>query len=248
MPAALQIGDKSIPADQLPLLLEQYRLVPQLAREMVLDQAITDCQVPEEEQMEAVKRFYQQNQINTDQELDKWLEQQHLTRDGLMNLISRELRLQKFKTSKWDVQVESHFVQRKAQIDQVVFSMVRVKDVDIAEEIYFRLLSQEATFSELAPRYSSGIEAKTRGISGPIELGRLDPTLAGALVSAQPEEVLSPIQVSGWWVVMQLEALIPAELDDPTRQRLTEELFNIWVNAEVQKTMLVENELQLISV
>jgi hypothetical protein len=49
-------------------------------------------------------------------------------------------------------------------------------------------------------------------------------------------------------VVMQLEALIPAELDDPTRQRLTEELFNIWVNAEVQKTMLVENELQLISV
>jgi parvulin-like peptidyl-prolyl isomerase len=248
MPAALQIGDKSIPADQLPLLLEQYRLVPQLAKEMVLDQAIADVKVPEEEQLEAIKRFYQQNQINTDQELDKWLEQQHLTRDGLMTLIGRELRLQKFKTSKWDVQVESHFVQRKAQIDQVVFSMVRVKDVDIAEEIYFRLLSKEATFSELAPRYSSGIEAKTRGISGPIELGRLDPNLAGALLSAQPEEVLSPMQVSGWWVVMQLEALIPAELDDPTRQRLTEELFNIWVNAEVQKTMLVENELQLISV
>ena len=248
MPAALQIGDKSIPADQLPLLLEQYRLVPQLAKEMVLDQAIADCQVPEEEQMEAVKRFYQQNKINTDQELDKWLEQQHLTRDGLMTLISRELRLQKFKTSKWDVQVESHFVQRKAQIDQVVFSLVRVKDIDIAEEIYFRLLSKEATFSELARRYSGGIEAKTRGISGPVEIGMLDPTLAQALVSAQPEEVLSPLQVSGWWVVMQLEALIPAELDEPTRQRLTEELFNIWVNAEVQKTMLVENELQLISV
>ena len=119
MPAVLQIGDKSIPADQLPLLLEQYRLVPQLAKEMVLDQAIADCRVPEEEQMEAVKRFYQQNKITTDQELDKWLEQQHLTRDGLMTLISRELRLQKFKTSKWDVQVESHFVQRKAQIDQI---------------------------------------------------------------------------------------------------------------------------------
>jgi parvulin-like peptidyl-prolyl isomerase len=248
MPAALQIGDKSIPADQLPLLLEQYRLVPQLAREMVLDRAIVNCQVPENEQMEAVKRFYQQNQITTDQELDKWLQQQHLNRDGLMTLITRELRLQKFKTTKWDVQVESHFVQRKAQIDQVVFSMVRVKDIDIAEEIYFRLLSKEATFSELAPLYSSGIEAKTRGISGPIELGRLDTTLAGALVSAQPEEVLAPLSVSGWWVVMQLEVLIPAELDDPTRQRLTEELFNLWVNDEVQKTMLVETEPQLIAV
>jgi parvulin-like peptidyl-prolyl isomerase len=248
MPAALQIGDTSIAADQLPTLLEQYRLVPQLAREMILDQEIADYQIPEEEQMEAIKRFYQQNQLNTDQELDKWLQQQRLSRQGLMSLIDRELRLQKFKTFKWDTQVESHFCQRKAQIDQVVFSMIRVKDVDIAEEIYFRLLSKEATFSDLAPKYSDGIEAKTKGISGPIELGRLDASLAGVLVTAQPEEVLAPMNVSGWWVVVQLEVMIPAELDEPTRQRLTEELFTLWINEQTQKTLAVEAEPQLIAV
>jgi parvulin-like peptidyl-prolyl isomerase len=248
MSAALQIGDTSIPADQLPILLEQYRLVPQLAREMILDQAIADHRISEDEQMEAIKRFYQQNQLNTDQDLDKWLQQQRLSREGLVTLIERELRLQKFKTAKWQHQVESHFVQRKPQIDQVVFSMIRVKEVDVAEEIYFRILSQEATFPELAPRYSNGIEAKTKGISGPVELGRLDATLAGALVIAQPEEVLAPMNISGWWVVVQLETLISAELDDPTRQRLTEELFTLWINEQTQQTMAAEPEPQLIAV
>jgi parvulin-like peptidyl-prolyl isomerase len=248
MSAALQIGDTSIPADRLPILLEQYRLVPQLAREMILDQAIADHRISEDEQMEAIKRFYQQNQLNTDQDLDKWLQQQRLSREGLVTLIERELRLQKFKTAKWQHQVESHFVQRKPQIDQVVFSMIRVKEVDVAEEIYFRILSQEATFPELAPRYSNGIEAKTKGISGPVELGRLDATLAGALVIAQPEEVLAPMNISGWWVVVQLETLISAELDDPTRQRLTEELFTLWINEQTQQTMAAEPEPQLIAV
>jgi parvulin-like peptidyl-prolyl isomerase len=248
MPAALQIGDTSISADRLPTLLQQYRLVPQLAREMILDQAIADYRVSENEQMEAIKRFYQQNQLNTDQDLEKWLQQQRLSREGLVALIERELRLQKFKTTKWENQVESHFCQRKAQIDQVVFSMIRVKEVDIAEEIYFRLLSQEATFSDLAPRYSNGIEAKTKGISGPVELGRLDATLAGTLVTAKPEEVLAPMNVSGWWVVIQLETLIPAEMDEPTRQRLIEELFTLWINEQVQKTMALEPEPQLLAV
>ncbi len=248
MPAALQIGDTSIPADRLPTLLEQYRLVPQLAREMILDRAIADHRISEDEQMEAIKRFYQQNQLNTDQDLEKWLQQQRLSREGLVTLIERELRLQKFKTAKWKHLVESHFVQRKPQIDQVVFSMIRVKDVDVAEEIYFRILSQEATFPELAPRYSNGIEAKTKGISGPVELGRLDATLASALVIAQPEEVLAPMNISGWWVVIQLESLISAELDDPTRQRLTEELFTLWINEQTQQTMATETEPQLIAV
>jgi parvulin-like peptidyl-prolyl isomerase len=235
MLAALQIGDTSIPAEQLPELLNKYRLVPQLAKELILDRELAAYKNTEEEHLQACKRFYQQNQLNTDLELDQWLQQQQMTRADLSHLIDRELRLQQFKTNKWEVKVESHFCQRKVQIDQVVFSMIRVKEIDVAEEIFFRIHSGEATFMELAPRYSEGTEAKTKGISGPVELGKLDPNLAGALVSARPEEVLPPMNISNWWVIVQLEAILPAQLDEATRQRLTEELFTIWVNDQVQK-------------
>ncbi len=237
VPAVLQIGDWLLTPEQILPLISKHRLVPHLAREMLIEEAIKNQDITESEHLDACKRFYQQNQLNTDQDLERWLQQQRLEREDLAGLIDRELRLQKFKTAKWENQVESHFCQRKTQMDQVVFSMIRVKELDIAEEIYFRLASKESSFAELAPLYSEGMEAKTKGISGPVELGKIDPALSSRLVAGQPEEVLPPANISGWWVVVQLEAIIAVQLDDGTRQRLTDELFNIWVNEELQKLL-----------
>ncbi len=237
MSAVLQIGDQTLSADQILRLVTKYRLVPQIAREMVIEKAIEHYRINEEEHLDACKRFYQQHQLNTEQALEQWLQQQRLQREDLADLINRELRLHKFKAEKWENQLESYFCQRKSQIDQVVFSMIRVKDLDIAEEIYFRLISKESSFTALAPLYSEGMEAKTKGISGPVELGKIDPALANMLAASQPAEVLPPASISGWWVVVQLETIIAMQLDEGTRQRLTEELFNVWVNEEVQKLL-----------
>jgi len=204
---------------------------------MLIEEAIKDYDVTESEYLESCKRFYQQQRLTSDADLDLWLQQQSLGRENLVDLIKKELRLRKFKTDKWENQVESHFCQRKSQLDRVVFSLIRVKEIDIAEEIYFRLVSQEASFVELAPIYSTGIEAKTKGISGPIELGKLDPVLADALRALQPAEVLPPMQIGGWWVVVQLETIICAQLDDEIRHYLTEELFDRWIYEEVQKLL-----------
>jgi parvulin-like peptidyl-prolyl isomerase len=235
MSVVLQIGDKSLTAEQLLPLISKYRLVPQLAKEILIDVAIKDYEITEAEHQDARNRFCQQQQLSNDQDLDLWLQQQQLKRDDLTDLINRELRLQKFKTSRWETQVESYFCQRKSQIDRVVFSMIRVKEIDVAEEIYFRLVSEESSFVEQAPLHSEGIEAKTKGISGPVEFGKLDPILANALITLQPLEVLPPLQIGEWWVVLQLETIIPAQLDEEMRQYLTEELFNQWTYEEVQK-------------
>ena len=237
MSAVLQIGDTSLTGEQLIPLIGKYQLLPQIAKEILIESAIKDYEVTEAEYFEGCKRFYHQQRFTTDRELDLWLQQQRLGREDLVDLINRQLRLIKFKTDKWETQVESHFCQRKSQIDRVVFSLIRVKEIDIAEEIYFRLVSQEASFVELAPLYSTGIEAHTKGISGPVELGKLEPVLANALMTLQPAEVLPPLQIGGWWVVVQLETLLPAQLNDEMRQHLTEELFNQWVYEEVQKLL-----------
>jgi parvulin-like peptidyl-prolyl isomerase len=240
MPSAtLPIGDQSLTADQVLSLITKHRLVPQLAREMVITEAIQQHPISETEHLVACKKFYQQQQLQSEQDLERWLQRQRLTRADLTDLINRELQLHKFKTAKWANQIESYFCQRKSQIDQVVFSMIRVKDLDIAEEIYFRLIAKESSFVELAPLYSAGMEANTKGINGPVELGKIDPALAHILVSAPVAEVLAPIKIGDWWVVMQLEKIIAAQLDEQMCQQLTEELFNQWVATEVQKLLVV---------
>jgi parvulin-like peptidyl-prolyl isomerase len=243
MSAVLQIGNTSLTAEQLLPLISKYRLVPQLAKEILIEAAIKDYEITDVEHQDARQRFCQQQQLSNEQDLDLWLQQQQLGRDDLKNLIDRELQLRKFKMAKWETQVESHFCQRKSQLDRVVFSLIRVKEIDIAEEIYFRLVSEESSFVEQAPLHSEGIEAKTKGISGPVELGKLDPILANALITLQPGEVLPPLLIGEWWVVMQLETIIPAQLDEEMRQYLTEELFNQWAYEEVQKLLTVPPDL-----
>jgi parvulin-like peptidyl-prolyl isomerase len=115
--------------------------------------------------------------------------------------------------------------------------MLRVTDIDIAEELYFRLRTQEATFAELASSYSQGMEAHTKGISGPIELGKIEPALANLLVTSSPGQVLPPIRISDWWVVVQLETILPVQLTEHLRQQLLQELFNQWVDSTVQKLL-----------
>jgi hypothetical protein len=237
MSAVLQIGTTSLTAEQLLPLISKYRLVPQLAKEMLIEAATKDYEITDVEHQAARNRFCQQQQLSNDRDLDLWLQQQQLGQDDLKDLINRELQLRKFKMAKWETQVESHFCQRKSQLDRVVFSLIRVKEIDIAEEIYFRLVSEESSFVEQAPLHSEGIEAKTKGISGPVELGKLDPILANALITLQPGEVLPPLLIGEWWVVMQLETIIPAQLDEEMRQYLTEELFNQWAYEEVQKLL-----------
>ena len=235
--AVLQVGDLSFTAEQVLPLISKYRMVPQLAREIVIEKAIEDHYITEAEHLTACQQFYQRQQLQTELDLEQWLQQQHLTRSDFGELIDRELRLDKFKAAKWEHQLESYFCQRKAHIDQVIFSMIRVKDFDIAEEIYFRLFTKEASFVELAPLYSEGAEARTKGISGPVELGKIDPVLANALLTSQAAEILPPNKIGGWWVVCQREAIIATQLDEATRQRLTEELFTTWLTAEVQKLL-----------
>jgi parvulin-like peptidyl-prolyl isomerase len=213
MSAVLQIGDTSLTGEELSSLMSKYQLVPQLAKEMLIEATIKEYEITKLERQQAWQNFCRQQQINNDRDLNSWLQQRLLKKEDLQDKIDRKLQLRKFKMAKWETQVESHFCQRKSQLDRVVFSLIRVKEIDIAEEIYFRLVSEESSFVEQAPLHSEGIEAKTKGISGPVELGKLDPILANALITLQPGEVLPPLLIGEWWVVLQLETIIPAQLE-----------------------------------
>jgi hypothetical protein len=47
--------------------------------------------------------------------------------------------------------------------------------------------------------------------------------------------LLEPFALEGWWLVVRLESVIPASLDEATTQRMALELFDEAVEHEVQK-------------
>lgn len=130
--------------------------------------------------------------------------------------------------------METRFLDRKSDLDQVVYSMVRVEERDVAEEIHQRLLEGENDFPELAEAFSTGSERNTRGLVGPVPLSAAHPELFSRLRVSRHGQLWPPFHVVNIWVVLRFERLIPAQLNDTMRAMLLQELFQEWFEARVR--------------
>jgi parvulin-like peptidyl-prolyl isomerase len=236
----LQIDSQIIPSDNLLSLLKNYIMMPQLVREIIVDQAIAEITCTPEEENQAKMQFLQQNQINSEEKLHGWLKANYLEVEQLPQLATREIKLEKFKQAQFNHQIESHFLTRKAQLDRIIYSLIRLTDGSIAQEIYFRILEGEETFADMAKQYSEGNEAQTGGLVGPVELSVPHPMIAQRLKVAQPGKLMNPVRIQDWWVILRLEKLIPAQLDPAMEKKLLNELFLTWLNQEVQEKVSIQ--------
>ncbi|NJP11800.1 MAG: peptidylprolyl isomerase [Leptolyngbyaceae cyanobacterium RU_5_1] len=231
----LQIDDRAVSAPELLSLLSQYQLLPKLRQEFLIDAAIAPFNCTPEEQSLCCQSFYTQHQLTAEGDRQTWLQQQGMTPTQLVHLATRQLRIEQFKQATWGNKLESYFLQRKSQLDQVVYSLIRVRDVNIAKELYFRLKANEQPFAELAQQYSQGPEAQTGGLIGPKAMSAPHPKLANLLRSRQPGQLSPPFRIEDLWVIVRLEQFLPAQLDESMQQRLLNELFALWLQDQLQK-------------
>jgi parvulin-like peptidyl-prolyl isomerase len=236
-PVPFCVGEQIVDPNDLVPMLRRYGLLPALVKEIVVDQAIAAIELTEAETATAVEQFMQGNQIGSQEQCNAFLQQRGLTPQDVEPLAQRDRKLQKFKAETWGNKLESHFLQRKNQMDRVLYSLIRTKEAGLAQELYFRIQDDGEPFADLARQFSEGQEAQTGGLIGPVELSVPHPALARVLSISQPGQLWPPTRVGDWFVVVRLEKFLPAKLDEVTRQRLLDELFNNWLIEQVQKAL-----------
>ena len=235
MSVVLEVDNQVYTAEDLVPLLSQYQMLPKLAQEILIDKAIADTKCSEEENTSIYNQFCQQNQLTSDEQVQAWLDRQGMNREQLQNSITKRLRIEKYKQETWGDRVDAHFIKRKAQLDRVVYSLIRVEKPEVAQELYFRIKDDENTLSALAMEYSQGTEAQTGGIIGPVEINAPHPKIAQILATCQPGQLVPPTRVGEWIVIIRLENYISAKLDDAMRHRMLDELFNRWLHESIQQ-------------
>jgi parvulin-like peptidyl-prolyl isomerase len=234
MTESIQIGNFQVPPAELVPLLKKYQIFPGVLRELAIDRAITEIECSNEEQISALKQLYDRHQLTDEARLSQWLDLQGLDRQYLAEIAIRNFKIGKFKQQTWGGKIESYFLKRKGKLDRAIYSLIRTKDIGIAQEIYFRSIDDEQTFEELARQYSQGPESQTGGSIGPVELSTPHPAIA-QMISTQPlGKICPPVQLEQWYVIVRPEKIIPAQLDEPMRQRLIDELFQTWLQEQVQ--------------
>jgi parvulin-like peptidyl-prolyl isomerase len=233
--ALKRLAHNAISGTEVVGLLQQYGLMSQLQRELIIDAELGSIECTAEEIFSAYKAFYQHQQINSDQDRTTWLQRNHLTLAQFEQLVLRTVKLDQFKQVTFGRQVDSYFLQRKNQLDCASYSLLRVKDFHLAQELFFQIQAKEATFAELAQKYSEGQEAETGGSIGPHELSIPHPTLAQTIRSLKPGQLSAPLPVVDWFVIVRLDKHLPAQLDQKMRERLREELYDHWIQNQLNQ-------------
>ncbi|MDJ0633399.1 MAG: peptidylprolyl isomerase [Xenococcaceae cyanobacterium MO_188.B29] len=235
MSVVLEIGERVYTSEDLIPLLSEYQILPKLAQEIIIDEAIAKVECSPEEKTLVHNQFYQQHQLITEEQVQSWLQQQGMTEQQLEKMLLKKLRLDKFKESTWGDEVESYFAQRKTQLDRVVYSLIRTNKAEIAQELYFRIQEKENSFRELAMEYSQGSEAQTGGLIGPVEINAPHPKIAQLLSTMKPGQIVPPTRIGEWIVIIRLENYLSAELDASMRQRMLDSMFKEWLNGEISQ-------------
>jgi parvulin-like peptidyl-prolyl isomerase len=233
-----RLAKNAISGKEVVGLLHQYGLMSQLQRELVIDAKLELIECTAEEMFSAYKAFYHHQQISSDQDRHDWLERNHFALSQLEQLILRTVKLDRFKRENFGSKVDSYFLQRKSQLDRASYSLLRVKDFHLAQELFFRLEAGEATFAELVKQYSQGQETETGGSIGPHELSTPHPTLVQKIRSLKPGQLAAPLQVADWVVVVRLDSFLPAQLDEKMRGRLSDELYEQWIQQQLNQLMI----------
>ncbi len=207
-------------------LLHKNRLLRPLIRAEVISHTLKDVPISPKIKEATISNYIKDLNLKEDENLTDWLQSNSLTYQDFEEIVLFKEKLKEYVTNNFGSNIESRFMERKNQLDIVVYSLIRVSDYFKAREMYLRLTEKSAEFGDLAIKYSEGIENQTRGIIGPYPLIKAHPKLAKHLRNSKIGEIQKPIEIDQSYLVVRLESYQSAKLDNNMRQQMGSELFD----------------------
>ncbi len=226
-------------------LLRQQGVALALAQAVVLDRVVSSVSLTADEENALMRAYLEGEGVDSKEAMAQWLARKGWSAADLRYFATKSERLRRYSQSRYAHEAEIRFLDRKLDLDQVTYSLLRVSDRDQAEELYCQLREGEAEFAALVAEHAEGKERITRGLIGPIALSAGHPALAERLRVGTPGQLWPPFELGGLWLLVRLEERFPAQLDDAMRARMVDELFQIWFKEQVSLLMAGEEPMPL---
>jgi parvulin-like peptidyl-prolyl isomerase len=219
---------------ELMASLAHHGLLRPYLRQYLMTEVLAGEEPSEEERRQALMSFAQERRLANGEALERFRMANLLTPEALALQVELPIRLRHHCERLYRPKAEARFLERKQQLDRVVYSLLRLEDEGLARELYFQLQDGEATFADLAAQYAEGPERATRGIVGPVPLTQAHPQLVERLRTAPIGLVQEPFRIERWWLLFRLESLTPASFDEPMALQMSQELFEQWLEQAVE--------------
>ena len=220
--------------DVIKLLHSNNLLLPLIKAELVKT-TLSKIKLTTQEKDQLKAAIITQNKFNSEAEYNEWIRKQGLSETEIFDKLSEQARITKHCKIEFGHIVERKFLERKDDLEEVTYSLLRVNDIFLANELFLRIKENEASFGEIAAEFSIGPEKSTQGFIGPISLTKSHPDLTEVLKSSKVGVVNYPFCINGVWIISRLESLKKSTLNDEMETKMSQELFNDWLNEEGKK-------------
>ncbi len=241
----IRLWDEPVPLDQALAKLMPSGMADSVLKELVKKLFLQRCF--EQYKLNALQQdtvlhqtlleqFYKQLNLPTPAAVETFLKRTAQTQEGVLkNLVETEQlnRLKQIVIS--DEAVQEAFLQRKPQLDTIVFQLIRVGDEALAQELYYRLTDDHESFDALVSAYSTGPEAQQMGIIGPKPLSMLNPELRKMIQTLQPGMVSEPFSLSpGTLMLAKCLRLDSVSLSPQLARTIRQECFETWLAGQLR--------------
>ena len=216
-------------------LLTRHGLLESLIERMVVSEITRSVELPEATQQTVINDFLRQQNAGSPEALGELIRNSGLSEDAFYDQLFRPARMAQIAQAQFGAKAEARFLGQKGRLDRVVYSLLRLNSQSQAQELYLRIAHGEANFSDLAGRYSEGMERNTNGVIGPVPLNQAHPTLSEKLRAAKPGMLLEPFRIDRWWVVARLERFAPASFDERMGAQMSMELLQEWLKEDTRR-------------
>jgi parvulin-like peptidyl-prolyl isomerase len=214
-------------------LLKDFGLLRILVYRMALSIVTQDIRLADEEVDSFKVKYLKANRISSEDELRNHLDSIGMDDLGLVDQLCLSTKVARFAKATFETKSEAHFLKRKEDLDVASCSLIRVSDENLAFELFLRIEEDPHSFESVARTFGEGPERLQAGKITGQNLSGMEPALANLLRRSRPGQVSEPIQIQNWWILVKLEELRLARLNDEMRQRMCQELFEEWLNREI---------------
>lgn len=186
--------------------------------------------VSAEELQQAADSFRRTHHLTDAAAAKAWLAARHLTVCEWQRLLEAEVLTGKLRDAVTANQIEPYFAEHRLTFDAAILSRLVVPDEEVARELRLQIVEEGAYFYALARRYS--MDAATRpagGYVGAVGRAALIAVAEAAVFSAIAGEVVGPFKLPQGWTLLRVESLHPAALDDTIRAKISNRLFEEWL-------------------
>ena len=188
-----------------------------------------------------INDWKKKNSIKSISELDNWLNIYKLNFDQWIQLINSDYSWASWCMNRYKDELLNYYNSKKTELDMFIYSIIKVSNKELADELYLRIKEKESSFEEIAYSFSEGVEKYTNGYIGPILIKNIETSISSLLRVGDENQIWQPKLINKSWNILKLNKILHSKFNSQLKLKLALELGDKLLNEKFYEIQTKNN-------